>query len=113
MIYERKVDAALKHTGLRENLTGTQYMRAALRAYRPGMSFTRELYPELAAAVGSTPSRVERAMRHAIESGFDRCGYDDQVLAMFGNTIDPNKGKPTVSEYIATVARICREGLWE
>ena len=55
--------------------------------------------------------QAERAMRHAIESGFDRCGYNDEVLSMFGNTIDPSTGKPTNSEFVARMARLCREGL--
>lgn len=113
MINEKKLDNVLHACGLRENLTGTEYARRAVIMYRPGMRATMELYPALAAAVGSSPSRVERAMRHAIESGFDRCGYSDEVMTMFGNTIDPNKGRPTVSEFVATVARICREGLPE
>lgn len=113
MINEKKLDNVLHACGLRENLTGTEYARLAVRMYRPGMRFTNELYPGIARAVESTSSRVERSMRLAIESGFDRCGYSDEVLAIFGNTIDPNKGKPTVSEFVATVARICREGLLE
>lgn len=111
MINAQKLDNVLLTCGLRDNLLGTDYTRRAVRLYQPGMSITKELYPAIAAAVGSSSSRVERAMRHAIESGFDRCGYSDEVMTMFGNTIDPNKGRPTVSEFVATVARICREGV--
>ena len=73
MINEQKLDKALLDCGLRDNLTGTAMIRIAIHAFRPGMAVTKELYPDIAKAVGSTPSRVERAMRHAIESGFDRC----------------------------------------
>lgn len=107
MIDKQKVDKTLLACGLRDRLVGTMYIRFALDAYTPGMSFTKELYPTIAKAMGSTPSRVERAMRHAIESGFDRCGYDAEVMELFGNSIDPDKGKPTVSEFIARVARVC------
>lgn len=113
MINAQKLDNVLLTCGLRENLLGTDYTRRAVMVYRPGMSLTNELYPAVAAAVGSTPGRVERAMRHAIESGFDRCGYSDEVMTMFGNTIDPNTGKPRNGEFVARVAYICREGLGE
>lgn len=111
MIDNKKLDATLLTLGLRDILIGTEYVRRAVRSYRPGMSMTKVLYPAVAAAAGSTPSRVERAMRHAIETGFDRSGYSDEVLAIFGNTIDPNKGKPTVSEFVAALARHCREAV--
>ena len=95
--------------GLRDNLLGTDYVRRAVAIYRPGMSLTKELYPEIAAAANSTPSRVERAMRHAIETGFVRCGYTDRVMSIFGNTIDPNTGKLTNGEFVARIARLIHE----
>ena len=113
MINEKKLDNVLLTCGLRDNLLGTDYARRAVRMYRPGMAMTKELYPAIAAAVGSSGARVERAIRHAIETGFDRCGYDNEVLTMFGNTIDPSSGKPCNGDFIARVARICREGLGE
>lgn len=113
MINAQKLDNVLLTCGLRENLLGTDYTRRAVTMYRPGMSMTKELYPAVAAAVGSTPSRVERAMRHAIETGFDYAGYTDAVMTMFGNTIDPDTGKPRNGEFVARVAHICREGLPE
>ena len=110
MINEQKLDKVLTGCGLRENLLGTEYTRMAVRMYRPGMGITKELYPAIAAAAKTTPTRVERAMRHAIETGFDRCVYNDEVMAMFGNTISPDSGRPCNSEFVARVARICREG---
>lgn len=109
MINEQKLDKVLLDCGLRDNLLGTDYVRRAVANYRPGMSLTKELYPVIAAAANTTPSRVERAMRHAIESGFDRCGYNDEVLSMFGNTIDPSTGKPTNGEFVARIARLINE----
>ena len=109
----QKLDAMLLECGLRDSLVGTDYVRRAAMMYTPGMSMTKELYPGVAAAVGSSPSRVERAMRHAIETGFDRCGYTERVMTIFGNTIDPNSGKVTNGEFIARLSRIYREGLGE
>ena len=106
---KQKLDKMLLACGLRDNLIGTEYARRAVMMYRPGMSITKELYPAIAAACDSTASRVERAMRHAIDSGFDRCGYSDEVLTMFGNTIDPNTGKPRNGEFVARLARLIHE----
>lgn len=109
MINIQKADKLLILCGLRDCLSGTDYIRRALRIYRPGMMITKELYPAIAAEVGSTAMRVERSMRHAIETGFDRCGFSDDVLELFGNTLDPDKGKPTVSEFLARIAMVCNE----
>lgn len=111
MVNQKKLDEVLTLCGLRDNLSGTEMVRIAVEHYRPCMSITKELYPAIAQAVNSTPCRVERSMRHAIESGFDRCGWDKDVQTMFGNTIDPDKGRPCNSEFIARLARICRDGL--
>ena len=70
-------------------------------------AITKVLYPAVANLHQSTPSRSERAIRHAIETAWDRCDY--AVLQhYFGNTVDPNKGKPTNSEFIARIAGIIR-----
>ena len=105
-----KIDTVLRELGHPENLTGTRLLRMAVKVYEPGMRITKELYPALARAVDSTPSRVERSMRHSIESAWLRSPIEVQNK-WFGNTINPNTGKPTVGEYVATVAMICREGL--
>ena len=65
------------------------------------------LYQVLAKKVNSTPSRVERAIRHSVESMWDR-GDIDVLHNHFGNTIDPNKCKPTNTEAIACIASIVR-----
>jgi two-component system response regulator (stage 0 sporulation protein A) len=103
-----KIDQYMKELGHPENLSGTDYLRSAVRAYEQGMSLTKELYPAIAKAAGSTPARVERAMRHSIETAWVRGDLDAQ-RRYFGCTIDPQRGKPTVGEYVATMARICRE----
>ena len=109
---EKKLDQMLMDVGFREAQSGTEYVRQAVKMYEPRMSLTKELYPAIAQAANSTPARVERAMRHAIESAFDRSRYDT-VYAFFGNSIDPNSGKVTNGEFIARMARIYREGLDE
>ena len=64
---------------------------------------TKVLYPEVAKKFGTTPSRVERAIRHAIEVAWDR-GDIDVLNSYFGYTINNGRGKPTNSEFIAMIA---------
>ena len=64
---------------------------------------TKSLYPKIAVKYGTTPSRVERAIRHAIEVAWGR-GDQKVVENIFGYTISASKGKPTNSEFIAMIA---------
>ena len=64
---------------------------------------TKELYPELASKFDTTVSRVERAIRHAIEVSWNR-GNWDLMTEIFGNSVDIDRAKPTNSEFIVTVA---------
>jgi len=64
---------------------------------------TKQLYPDIASKYRTTPSRVERAIRHAIEVAWSR-GKNDAVESIFGYTISAAKGKPTNSEFIAMIA---------
>lgn len=66
-------------------------------------SITKGLYPAVARSQNTTPSRVERAIRHAIELAWNR-GDPERIQRLFGHTIDREKGKPTNSEFIAMVA---------
>lgn len=109
MINEAKMDRIMLDLGHSEAVLGTEYLRAAARIYAPGMSFTNELYPAIAEAANSTPARVERAMRHSIESAWQR-GSNEAQLKYFGSS-SPETGRPRVSEYVARMARLCREGL--
>ena len=63
-------------------------------------SITKELYPSVAQAFNTTPSRVERAIRHAVELAWDR-GDLDTLQKFFGFTTSPKKGKPTNSEFLS------------
>ena len=64
---------------------------------------TKQLYPDLAKKYKTTPSRVERAIRHAIEVAWNR-GQIETTQNIFGYTVNSNKGKPTNSEFIAMIA---------
>ena len=66
-------------------------------------AITKVLYPQVAKTFQTTPSRVERAIRHAIEVAWNR-GKLETINALFGYTIQNDKGKPTNSEFIAIIA---------
>lgn len=92
--------------GIPAHIKGYHYLRKAimLSIREPEMleSITKLLYPTIAEAFNTSPSRVERAIRHAIETAWDR-GDIDVLNNMFGYTISVGKGKPTNSEFIALV----------
>lgn len=92
--------------GIPAHIKGYHYLRKAimLSIKEPEMleSITKLLYPTIAEAFNTSPSRVERAIRHAIETAWDR-GDVDVLNNMFGYTISVGKGKPTNSEFIALV----------
>ena len=73
------------------------------RAVRHANAITKVLYPQVAKTFQTTPSRVERAIRHAIEVAWDR-GDLDTLQRFFGYTVSNTKGKPTNSEFIALIA---------
>lgn len=101
---ENRVTNMIHEIGVPAHIKGYQYVRAAIAyAYeKPDVlnAITKELYPSIAEKYGTTPSRVERAIRHAIEVAWDR-GDLDTLQRYFGNTVSYNKGKPTNSEFIA------------
>lgn len=108
MINEQKLDEVMLELGHTENIKGTEYIRIGCALYERDMAMTKELYPAIAKAANTTPSRVERAMRHSITSAWNRGSIDAQ-RKYFGYTVRPDRGAPTVGEYVARVARICRE----
>lgn len=109
MINAQKLDRIMIDLGHRENILGTGYIREGVELYNRGFTrMTKEVYPALAKAANSTPSRVERAMRHSITSAWGR-GDIELQSRLFGFTIDPARGAPTVGEYLARVARVCNE----
>jgi len=104
---ETKVTNILHEIGVPANIRGYHYMREAIIMSVNDMDvlnyITKELYPSIAKKCNTTPSRVERAIRHAIEVAWNR-GKVDAINALFGYTVNNHKGKPTNSEFIALIA---------
>ena len=97
----------LHELGMPSHIKGYQYIREGVcMIYNdPNLigGITKELYPELAIKFDTTVSRVERAIRHAIEVSWNR-GNWDYMEEIFGHSVDIDKAKPTNSEFIVTVA---------
>lgn len=104
----KELDEKMLRLGFRDNLSGTAMLRIAIREWEPGMSMTKELYPTIARHMGTTPARVERSCRHAIESAFDR-GSLDTIRSLFGYSLSPDRGCPTVGEFVARMVRVCAD----
>lgn len=104
---ESLVTKIMHEVGVPAHIKGYQYIREAIILAIDDIeavnSITKILYPTLAKKFKTTPSRVERAIRHAIEVAWTR-GEMDINNQMFGNTISATKGKPTNSEFIAMIA---------
>ena len=104
---EAQVTQIIHQIGVPAHIKGYQYLRTAiLMTVRDSdiiNSVTKVLYPSVAKKYATTTSRVERAIRHAIEVAWDR-GDVDTLNSYFGYTIQNNRGKPTNSEFIAMIA---------
>lgn len=104
---EAQVTRIIHQVGIPAHIKGYQYLRFAImmvvRDNRIISEVTKTLYPSVAKEFNTTSSRVERAIRHAIEVAWDR-GDVDVLGSFFGYTIQNNKGKPTNSEFIAMIA---------
>ena len=104
---EAEVTAILHEVGVPAHIKGYQYVREAIIIAVQDMdvinAVTKVLYPEVAKRFHTTPSRVERAIRHAIEVAWDR-GDLETLQGYFGYTVNSAKGKPTNSEFIAMIA---------
>ena len=101
------VTSIIHEIGVPAHIKGYQYLREAIIIAVDDMdvinAVTKVLYPEVAKRFGTTPSRVERAIRHAIEVAWDR-GDLETLQKYFGYTVSNAKGKPTNSEFIAMIA---------
>ena len=101
------VTAVIHEIGVPAHIKGYQYLREAIMIAVDDMevinAVTKVLYPEVASRFDTTPSRVERAIRHAIEVAWDR-GDLETLQKYFGYTVSNTKGKPTNSEFIAMIA---------
>ena len=104
---EAMVTSIIHEIGVPAHIKGYQYLREAIIIAVEDMdvinAITKVLYPQVAKAFQTTPSRVERAIRHAIEVAWDR-GDLDTLQRFFGYTVSNTKGKPTNSEFIALIA---------
>ena len=104
---ETQVTKIIHQIGVPAHIKGYQYLRTAILLTVKDSdiinSVTKVLYPSVAKKYQTTTSRVERAIRHAIEVAWDR-GDVDTLNAYFGYTIQNNRGKPTNSEFIAMIA---------
>ena len=106
-VLERRVTAIIHEIGVPAHIKGYQYLREAIVLVVNDMdtinAVTKVLYPAVAKKFGTTASRVERAIRHAIEVAWDR-GDLEILQKYFGYTVNGAKGKPTNSECIAMIA---------
>lgn len=106
-VLEAVVTDIIHEIGVPAHIKGYQYLRSAILMAVQDMdilnSITKQLYPSIAEKYGTTSSRVERAIRHAIEVAWGR-GSMDTINDLFGYTINAGKGKPTNSEFIALIA---------
>ena len=108
---EKRIDTLvteiIHEIGIPAHIKGYQYIREAIIEVVADMDLinavTKALYPQVARKYGTTPSRVERAIRHAIEVAWDR-GDIEVLQRYFGYTVSGVKGKPTNSEFIALIA---------
>ena len=104
---ESDVTDIIHEIGVPAHIKGYQYLREAIMMSVNDIemlnSITKILYPTIAKRYQTTPSRVERAIRHAIEVAWSR-GKMDTIDELFGYTIHNGKGKPTNSEFIALIA---------
>lgn len=113
---EAMIRELLVELGTPDHVLGHRYLVSALLAVveRPSLvhAIVYKLYPSIAAQYGTTGSRVERAIRTAIEIAWDR-GDVETLTKYFGNTVNFRKGKPTNAEFLARVGNIIRQKLQE
>ena len=104
---EALVTNLIHEVGVPAHIKGYQFLREAIIMVVNNINMinqiTKQLYPEIAFKYNTTPSRVERAIRHAIEVAWGR-GDQEVVESIFGYTVSADKGKPTNSEFIAMIA---------
>ena len=105
---ESLVTGIIHEIGVPAHIKGYQYLREAIIIAVGDMdvinAITKVLYPQVAKTFQTTPSRVERAIRHAIEVAWDR-GDLDTLQRFFGYTVSNTKGKPTNPEFISLIFR--------
>ena len=107
-----EVTDILSKLGIPRSIKGFVFLREAIILSVNDESYiqniTKVLYVDIAKAFNTTPTRAERAMRHAIEISFSSRGNMQAMSDVFGYAVNPAKGKPTNSEFIATIADTLR-----
>lgn len=109
---DKKICKALRLCGIPQSMHGYKYLAYAIELVVEDEDYvwqcTKRLYPAVADNFDTTTSAAERAMRHAIQHAFDIMPLDvmDQI---FGNTINPSKGKATVSQFIAALSEYVQD----
>lgn len=102
-----RITEVMHHLGVPAHIKGYIYLREAIELVIKDIEYlgavTKELYPTVAEKFNTTSSRVERAIRHAIEVSWDR-GNLSALNKYFGSTVSANSGKPTNSQFIAKIA---------
>ena len=105
--YKEVISSALKELGIPASLSGYHYARYAIELIIQDIrlinSITKVIYPKVAKEFNTKPSRVERGIRTAIEAGWYR-GNTVFADKLFGYSVNPNNGRPTNGEFVATVA---------
>lgn len=105
--YQKTISKMLHTLGVPSHIKGYAYIREGINLMLESNEITggitKEIYPEIAKKYNTTSSRVERAIRHAIEISWNRGDYDT-MEEIFGHSVDYDKAKPTNSEFIATIA---------
>lgn len=108
---EEHIVSFIHEVGIPSHVMGYRYLKDALfitlHEREKINAVTKVLYPDIAAKNHTTPSRVERAIRHAIEIACTR-GNSELMTSLFGYSINPNTGKPTNSEFIAAISDYLR-----
>ncbi|MEW6545657.1 MAG: sporulation transcription factor Spo0A [Bacillota bacterium] len=111
---DAEVTSVIREVGIPAHIRGYSYLRDAILMVIEDMELinavTKSLYPAIAQKYRTTPSRVERAIRHAIEVAWNR-GNLEAIEEMFGYTVSRDKGKPTNAQFIAMVADRMRVAL--
>jgi two-component system response regulator (stage 0 sporulation protein A) len=101
------ISGILRDIGVPAHILGYKYISEAVEVavYDPNAinNITKSIYPHIAKAFSTTPSRVERAIRRAIETAWDR-GDAETLRGFFGHTVSSRRGRPTNSEFIAAVS---------
>lgn len=106
-VLDTAITSMIKEIGVPAHIKGYAFLREAIQMVYSDVellgSVTKILYPDIAKKYNTTPSRVERAIRHAIEVAWNRGNYD-LISKTFGYTVHHLKSKPTNSEFIAMIA---------